>query len=250
MACLAVALFSFGFVDNRLIEKGIGMVLIRQFVVVAWLCFFVVMVADAQSGAGLSTLAQDKQISELQRSIETLASDPVQLARLREEGRERTILCRTCHGVDGISVKELVPNLAGQNPVYIVDQFQRFGDGRRFDYLMSGLAKSFSDEDKIRIALYYSGLVAGPTDVEFDSGLLSRGKKIFLSVCSECHGQDGHGQQGYARLAGQRQDYVVKMLQEFRDRTGRRSNPWMSAVALKLDESQMEAVAAYVASLR
>lgn len=192
---------------------------------------------------------QEKIIQELTPRIEALKSDPKKLAQVIEEGRNRTVLCRTCHGKDGIAVKELVPNLAGQNPVYIVDQFQRFGDGRRYDYLMSGLAKSFSDEDKIKVALYYSTLKARAAGGG-DPALLSRGEEIFTSTCSGCHGADGHGEQGYARLAGQRPDYVLKMLQEFRDRTGRRSNPWMTAVAIRLSDPQMQAVAAYIANLQ
>jgi cytochrome c553 len=40
------------------------------------------------------------------------------------------------------------------------------------------------------------------------------------------------------------------MLTEFRDRTGRRSNPWMTAVAIRLSEPQMTAVATYIANLK
>jgi cytochrome c553 len=199
--------------------------------------------------AELDIATQEKIIQELKPRIEALKSDPKQLARMIEEGRNRTVLCRTCHGKDGAAVKELVPNLAGQNPVYIVDQFQRFGDGRRYDYLMSGLAKSFSDEDKIKVALYYSNLEAKVSGGG-DPALLPEGEQLFTAICSECHGTDGHGEKGYARLAGQRVDYVMKMLTEFRDRTGRRSNPWMTAVAIRLNEAQMRAVATYIANLK
>lgn len=40
------------------------------------------------------------------------------------------------------------------------------------------------------------------------------------------------------------------MLKEFKERTGRRNNPWMSGVALKLSDTDMEALAAYIASLK
>lgn len=198
--------------------------------------------------AELDIATQEKIIKQLKPRIDAMKSDPKKLAQLIEQGKNRTVLCRSCHGKDGIAVKETVPNLAGQNPVYIVDQFQRFGDGRRYDYLMSGLAKSFTDEDKIKVALYYSTLPARATGGG-DPALLPEGEQLFNAVCSECHGQDGHGEKGYARLAGQRIDYVMKMLTEFRDRTGRRSNPWMTAVAIRLSEAQMKAVATYIANL-
>ena len=224
------------------------MTLLRYISFVLLLHFSMAVIAQNEKGE-LSAEKQQELINELEQQIEILKSDKERLADIIEEGRQRTILCRTCHGQDGIAVKELTPNLAGQNPVYIVDQFQRFGDGRRYDYFMSSLAKSFSDKDKIKIALYYANLESRASGGGKQE-LLPEGKEIYQSVCHDCHGEDGHGQEGYARLAGQRDDYVVKMLKEFRDRTGRRSNPWMSAVALKLSEQQMEAVATYVANLK
>jgi cytochrome c553 len=186
---------------------------------------------------------------KLEQRIAEIKADKKSFTAMVDEGRTRTILCKTCHGPDGIAVKPLTPNLAGQNPVYIVDQFQRFGDGRRKDYFMSSLAKSFKDEDKIKIALFYSSMESKPSGGG-NPALMDQGKTIFDTTCSECHGADGKGQEGYARLAGQRHDYVIKMLKEFRDRTGRRTNPWMSAVALRLSDSDMDAVASYVANLK
>jgi len=185
----------------------------------------------------------------LEERIRSIREDPEGYQRMMEEGRHRTTLCKTCHGVDGMAVRPNVPNLAGQNPVYIVDQFKRFGDGRRNDFFMSSLAKSFSEEDKIKIALYYASL-----PMKSSAGgkveLIGQGKRIFGNICSKCHGADGRGKEGYARLAGQRPDYVVKMLKEFRAHTGRRKNPWMTAVAVKLSDQDIEAVAAYVASIK
>lgn len=185
----------------------------------------------------------------LEERISSIQQDQSSYQQMMQEGKERTTLCKTCHGADGMAVKANTPNLAGQNPVYIVDQFQRFGDGQRNDFFMSSLSKSFSKEDKVKIALYYSSLPT-KTSGGGESELIGQGKTLFTDVCSSCHGADGKGQEGYARLAGQRPDYVVKMLKEFRDRTGRRNNPWMSAVAMKLSDDDMDAIAAYVASIQ
>ena len=203
-------------------------------------------VTSASTEPTVETELQQRRV--LEQRIEEIRQDNDLFQQTMEEGRNRTVLCRTCHGEDGMAVKALVPNLAGQNPVYIMDQFRRFGDGRRYDFLMTGLAKSFSDEDKLKIAVYYSSLPmksSGGGRME----LMEQGKSIFTEVCSRCHGSDGLGTEGYARLAGQRPDYVVKMLREFRDRTGRRINPWMSGVAIKLSDQDMEAVAAYLANM-
>ena len=210
--------------------------------------------AQEAAGPGLAAMGEDPAIyleirKEIEDKIKEIKQDEKAHQEMMEEGRARTVLCKTCHGPDGMSVKEGVPNLAGQNPAYIVDQFLRFGDGRRTNYLMSGLAKSFSKEDKLKIALYFASLpnrVSGGGKPE----LQAKGKEIFATTCAGCHGADGHGEEGYARLAGQRFDYVVKMLHEFKDRTGRRINPWMSSVALKLSDEEIDAVATYVANLK
>jgi cytochrome c553 len=202
---------------------------------------------------GQSVLANNmeedlKLRKSLEKRIEVLEKNSKLRKQIIKEGRERTVLCNACHGKDGIAVQPLAPNLAGQNPVYIVDQFQRFGDGRRNDYLMSNLAKTFSFDDKIKIALYYAEMEMKPSGGG-NPELLTEGEKIYKTACVECHGEDGRGQEGYARLAGQRHDYVVKMLKEFRDRTGKRTNVWMSGVAVRLSDQDMDAVATYLANL-
>lgn len=184
----------------------------------------------------------------LEQRIEAITKNPAQHKKMLREGRDRTVLCHTCHGENGMAVKPLTPNLAGQNPVYIIDQFQRYGDGRRNDYWMSSLAQTFSMEDKIKIALYFSEMEMLPSGGG-DPALLAQGEQLFKEVCVKCHGQNARGKEGYARLAGQRYDYVVKMLKEFRDRTGKRINVWMTGVAIRLNDKDIEAVATYLANL-
>ncbi len=190
----------------------------------------------------------DEARNNLAALIKEITSDKDRLNAYREEIRHRTVLCKSCHGLDGKAITPLTPNLAGQNADYLIDQMRRFKSKDRFDYWMSSMAAGFSDEDMIKISLYYSTM----TEVRSGGGtpgLMERGKKIYGDVCRECHGETGLGNKGYARLAGQRSDYVVKMLKEFRDRTGRRTNPWMTAVSLRLSDEDMEAVATYIANI-
>ena len=115
---------------------------------------------------------------------------------------------------------------------------------------MSSLARVIKDEDKIKLAIYFSEQQLKPAGGGWPE-LTQRGKERYQIFCMECHGEDARGgEQGYARLAGQRPEYIVKMLKEFKNQSGRRSNPWMTARANALSETDMQAIATYLANLQ
>ncbi len=75
------------------------------------------------------------------------------------------------------------------------------------------------------------------------------GKKLSDQSCSACHGQNGIGIIPlYPNLAGQKREYLAAQLRAFRD--GSRKNPIMSPMAVHLSDSEIEDVAAYLASLK
>ena len=202
------------------------------------------------SAINFQTKEKDLQLrGQLEEKIHLLTSDDKAKTRLVRDAKRRIALCKACHGEDGNAIVAGVPSLAGQNPVYLVDQFMRFGDGRRNDKTMNSLAGVIKDEDKIKLAIYFSEQKMKPAGGG-EKALIPRGKERYRILCAECHGEDGRGaEEGYARLAGQRPEYIVKMLKEFKNQTGRRSNPWMTARANALTESDMHAVAAYLANI-
>lgn len=230
-------------IESKMRKQAAPVLWLTRLLIITWLGIGVVSTAPA------STKEEDLALrNQLDARVAEIKKDKRLHKQMLREGRDRTVLCNTCHGENGMAVKPVTPNLAGQNPVYIVDQFQRYGDGRRNDYWMSSLAQTISVEDKIKIALYFSEMEMQPSGGGREA-LISQGEQLFKEVCVGCHGQDGRGQEGYARLAGQRYDYVVKMLKEFRDRTGKRINVWMTGVAIRLSDQDIEAVATYLANL-
>ena len=172
-----------------------------------------------------------------------------------EAGRDRAFLCQYCHGEDGNSKKPDVPNLAGQNVRYLLEQIQHFADGSRKDYVMNQLAEKFSDEDKINLAVFYTSMKIKPQTV--DAALAAKGRVVFTKICSNCHGDQGHGNQSLARLAGQQQEYVKAVLNYFRDAAnnparraeGKRTSTLMEQFTKDLKDDEIAAVAAFVAQL-
>jgi cbb3-type cytochrome c oxidase subunit III len=199
--------------------------------------------------------AEDMDLPSMLKIIDQRLHDKTATADAIEAGRERAILCQYCHGADGNSLKPDVPNLAGQNARYLLDQIDKFARGSRKDYVMNQLADNFTAEDKINVAIFYYSMAVKPQAV--DKQLAAKGKALFDEVCSDCHGAQGHGNQKLARLAGQQTEYVKLTLQTFRgnasspggDNGSKRRSATMEAMAKDLTDAQIAAVAAYVAQL-
>jgi len=66
--------------------------------------------------------------------------------------------CAPCHGANGISKFGEVPNLAGQNEPYLVNQLRAFHTGRRPHKEMAYMSRKLTEEEIEAIAAYFSTL--------------------------------------------------------------------------------------------
>ncbi len=73
-------------------------------------------------------------------------------------GKVKAAVCAACHGMNGISVNAMWPNLAGQKADYIIKQLKAFKAGTRKDPLMSPQAAALSDQDIENVAAHFSSL--------------------------------------------------------------------------------------------
>lgn len=208
-------------------------------------------------GIGGWAMAQDEAERErLARAVDKVVHDPESHRAAIEAGRERTLLCSQCHGETGNSVSPEIPNLAGQNPAYLLEQIEKFADGRRKNFVMRSLARSFTFEDKVNLAIYFADQEVAP--VKADRTLAAKGEQIFQTVCKACHGENGRGDVGYARLAGQRVEYVEQTLKRFRTNARERTdvskmtrhNVRMEQIAKELTDEEIVALANYIALLK
>lgn len=199
--------------------------------------------------------ADEMDIARMLESIEQRLGDDNARQAAIEAGEDRAMFCKYCHGSDGNSLKPDVPNLAGQNAYYLLEQIEKFATKQRDDFVMSPLAANFSPEDKVNIAIfYYSNPVKTQPINEIRA---ANGKALFHNVCGSCHGDQGHGNKKFARLAGQQVVYVTKALKAFRNNANNpaakaesnRKNAVMESVTKNLSDDQISAVAAYVAQL-
>ena len=64
--------------------------------------------------------------------------------------------CKACHGPNGISSSNIIPNLAGQKMDYLAAQLSAFKSGDRKNNFMSVIAGQLSDSDIHAFAQYWS----------------------------------------------------------------------------------------------
>ncbi|MDR2678186.1 MAG: cytochrome c4, partial [Zoogloeaceae bacterium] len=107
------------------------------------------------AGASAVVHAEDARIRALTRN-------PAAHQAAIEGGKKASFFCVNCHGNNGISNLSDVPNLAGQNPDYVLVQTRKFGNGQRKDEFMQGLIKVLSEEQKVQIALFYAAQRVSP----------------------------------------------------------------------------------------
>lgn len=190
---------------------------------------------------------EDALRKQLESSIHKIRSTQESFDLAMMQGEDRSRLCQVCHGEGGNSDNPDIPKLAGQNPAYIVDQFQRFADGRRIHAVMQNLAKGFTQEDMIQLAVYYQQ--QRRDTAEFDADKANAGIRLYQARCQQCHGADGMGSAGYANIAGQHPAYIRRTLTNFRDQTGQRQSDKMQAYTSNLSNEEIEALSHFIAQL-
>jgi cytochrome c553 len=193
---------------------------------------------------GLSLAAGAWAQAPLQERLKQMQSDPQALAAAVDAGKKATFFCAHCHGDEGVSKTTDVPNLAGQNPAYLLEQIRKFGSGERKDKFMQGLIKVLKEDERLQIALFYASAVVPPSPASAPK--IARGKELFGKLCVRCHGEAARGNETIARLAGQKIVYLQKTLIRYRDRSGERNNQLMSIATAGLNNEDIAALASYL----
>jgi cytochrome c553 len=173
-------------------------------------------------------------------------------------------VCAACHGADGNSPTPANPNLAGQPAQYITLQLQHFKSGARSSAVMAGMVATLTPEDMHALGAYFA-LQKPKGSAAKDRNLVLAGQKVYrggnaatgLPACSACHAPTGVGiPSRYPRLSGQYADYTYAQLKAFK--AGERGNDKdgsdvngkvMAQVAMRMSDSEMQAVAQYAAGL-
>lgn len=79
-------------------------------------------------------------------------------------------VCAACHGANGISVADTIPNLAGQRAAYLESQLRALKDGSRKAPVMNAMASQLGPDEIRNVAAYFASL----------PGAAAGGKSAFL----------------------------------------------------------------------
>jgi cytochrome c553 len=121
--------------------------------------------------------------------------------------------CIACHGDKGISPTPETPSLGGQPEAFVLYQLVWFREGQRKVPVMNEMMKDMSDDDLRAAADFITKLPPPPPPQE--PMRMDRGKALVArNRCGFCHNPDYSGHDQIPRLANQREDYLLKALQE------------------------------------
>ncbi len=172
-------------------------------------------------------------------------------------GQAIAAVCMACHTADGSRGVPANPILQGQHAEYLVKQLTEFKAGKRKSAIMQGFAATLSEDDMRHVAAFYGSKKAKPGFAR-DKDSVAQGEQIYrggiaarqVPACAGCHGPNGAGIPAqYPRMGGQHGEYVEAQLLAFRS-SARGNSAQMMAIAGKMNDAEIKAVADYIAGLR
>ncbi len=167
-------------------------------------------------------------------------------------GKEKAELCVGCHGEGGISQMENIPSLAAQPDQFIQWQLVFFRAGTRKNEQMQPIVEQLNNDDIRNLGAYFASLPPPKNPKPDDNPDLSKkgAQAAAGRRCANCHTDSYAGTKAVARIAGQREEYLVKALHDYK--SSLRSGGGMAAmadVAYPLSAEEIEALAHYLAHL-
>ena len=150
------------------------------------------------------------------------------------------------------------PNLAGQHVEYLFRELNEFKTNSRLNEAMPpAFLEDFKDSDMANLAFYFASQKPKPASVTKPE-LLEFGKQIYFNgnpdtgvpSCDGCHEEDGNGSARFPRIAGQNVEYILETFKSYTANKRKNCIKQMRAVASRLSEKEIEALAQYLASMK
>lgn len=175
---------------------------------------------------------------------------------------ERLRACTACHGEDAIEIDEgYVPRIQGKPAGYLYNQLMNYRTLRRRNETMNYMVRHLSGGYLWAIAEHFASRKVpypAPAHPPNDPAVLERGRELVRSgdaradvpACEACHGERLAGvQPNTPGLIGLPRHYIMAQLGAWREGQRHAAAPdCMAAIADRLSPTDVEAVAAWLAS--
>lgn len=117
---------------------------------------------------------------------------------------------------------------------------------------MTGMLQGWSDDDLRRAAAALAQLPAPTTSADvFDPARAEKARALIQQHrCNFCHKHDFSGEENAPRLAGQREDYLVKALRDYKNNSRRTYDASMADVMHPLTDVDFQDLAHYLSRLK
>lgn len=154
--------------------------------------------------------------------------------------------CNVCHGASGMPLDpKTMPIIWGQQQAYLMKQLHDYRSGDRNNPIMTAIAKGLAQEDLRKIAAYFAAKT-WPTQ---PAPAAAVSPPAGIDQCKPCHQPNFQGGMPAPRLAGLSYEYLAASMKNFAT-DERTNNGDMPKFMQALSDSQRDAMAHYLASLR
>jgi cytochrome c553 len=144
------------------------------------------------------------------------------------------------------------PRSVGQPAFYLTIQLLMFREKLRVVEPMNQMMQGLKDDDLRNMAAYLAKLPPPePAGGTVDSARMEKARALIEQHrCNFCHNRHYSGEKNVPRLAGQREDYLVKALREYKNNTCRGYDASMADVLYPISDEQIFDLAYLLARLR
>ena len=160
--------------------------------------------------------------------------------------------CFACHGQNGQSQLPETPSLGAQPAFYTTVALLMFREKIRVTEPMNEMTKGLTD-DELRKAADIIAKQPPPEPVPgtSDPARMDKARAISLQHrCNVCHQASYQGLENAPRLAAQREDYLLKALRGYKDKSRRGYDAQMSEVVYAMTDQDFVDLAYFLARVK
>lgn len=192
------------------------------------------------------------KIASLAVILAAALGEPATAQIAMQPAEQRLPACLGCHGATGASRLDGVPSLGAMPSDYVLIQLYLFREKQRVVPVMNAMAEGLTDDGLRTLADAIAQLPPPPPHGEaLPAAELEQGQALVQRYrCNSCHGANLAGHDQIPRLAGQREEYLLKSLTDYKSNARPGYDPAMNEASQEIKLADIPVLARYLARIR